>query len=44
MPYSNIAQKTRAYAKRQETFWRMLKRSIDYDVGHQNSISLKNST
>ena len=29
MQYNRIAQKTRAYAKRQETFWRMLKRTLE---------------
>jgi tRNA dimethylallyltransferase len=35
-----IAQKTRAYAKRQETFWRMLKRSLTHAI-HQNEVSLE---
>jgi tRNA dimethylallyltransferase len=37
---SQIAQKTRAYAKRQETFWRMLKRSLAHAV-RQNEVSLE---
>ena len=36
-----IAQKTRAYAKRQETFWRGLKRFIDSVGDHQYSISFE---
>lgn len=35
-----IAQKTRAYAKRQETFWRMLKRSLDHAID-KNEVSLE---
>ena len=37
---AQIAQKTRAYAKRQETFWRMLKRSLA-PVVHQKAVSLE---
>ena len=37
---AQIAQKTRTYAKRQETFWRMLKRSLA-PVVHQKAVSLE---
>ena len=32
----HIAQKTRAYAKRQETFWRMLKRSLASELDRES--------
>jgi tRNA dimethylallyltransferase len=38
---SRIAQKTRAYAKRQETFWRMLKRSLESELHHNDFISFE---
>jgi tRNA A37 N6-isopentenylltransferase MiaA len=31
-----VAQKTRSYAKRQETFWRMLRRSLTHAVREKN--------
>jgi tRNA dimethylallyltransferase len=37
----SIAQKTCAYAKRQETFWRMLKRSLEHDVQNKDCISFE---
>lgn len=36
-----IAQKTRAYAKRQETFWRMLKKSLESEKEYQDYVSCK---
>ena len=38
---TSIAQKTRAYAKRQETFWRMLARTLNAESDHKNSVSFE---
>jgi len=37
----SISKKTRAYAKRQETFWRMLKRTIQAEAENQFSMSFE---